>query len=204
MIKHKQKLLSVSCVTILVAAAAWIVFGFSREEQPPQRPMKLEELQSYIDQPDTKAYVKRLTCVFKENDASCPYLLVRLVSPDCEGRISLEELAAVPPASSRWKAQPGEMIRTNLWLILHQAAGKGIDFQICRPNDLAVFAKVCVRNDRRTKAFNDGSDAISRMSNAKFPIEPAKWELHWSDTPNRKWCRQLPRVNGRIVRSAAQ
>lgn len=190
----------IGCVTVLVAVAAGVLYGFSREDSLPQRPMKLDELQSYIDQPSTKAYVKQITCVYKDGDAKCPYLLVRLVSPDCEGRISLEELAAVPPASSRWKAQPSEMIRRNLWLILHQAAGKGIDFQIRRPDDLAVFAKVCVRNGRRTKGFNDGSDAVSKMTNAKFPIAPSQWEVHCSG----RRCTQFPMVDGRIVRSAAE
>lgn len=187
-----------------MAVAAGVLFGFSREESLPQRPMKLEELQSYIDQPDTKAYVKRLTCVYKDGDAKCPYLLVRLVSPDCEGRVSVEELAAVPPLPAKWNVQPGTLIQQNLWLMLHNAAYKGIDFQIRRPNDLEVFGKVCVRNGRRTKAFNDGADLVSTMTNARFPIQPAKWELHWSGKANGRECRQFPRVHGRIVRSAAE
>ncbi len=179
--KGKQ-LLIFACASAGIAVFGGLLFGFSAEENLPQRPMKLEELQSYLDRSETGAYVKRITCVYKEGDPNCPYLLVRLIAPDCEGTVSVEQLADVPEGLRGLNLTSGDMIVRHVSLLMDYSVWRGVEFQVRRPDELNVFAKTYVKNGRRTKAFESGQKMVLSMRNQRFPISipRSNWEIHWS------------------------
>lgn len=186
--KGKQTLLIFGCASAVIAVLGGLSFGFSAEENLPRRPMKLEELQSYMDQSQTRAYVKRITCIYKEGDPNCPYLLVRLVAPDCEGMVSVEQLADVPEGLRGLSLTPGDMIVRQVSLLMNYSIWRGVDFQVRRPDELNVFAKTYVKDGKRTRAFESGQNMVLAMRNSRFPISIPRstWEIHWSGKRGRK------------------